>query len=592
MTGVALPAAFDRFHQVWACDFEFIAPPGERPDPVCAVFRELRTAQEVRFWDDELRTRTPPLGPGSLFVSYNAVAELACFKVLGWPMPAQVLDPMIEFWNFVNGRRDVLGVKGGLLDALGYFGLSRLDPDTKKSWIDRILIGRPYSDDEREGILDYCASDTVALEHLLPVLAARLQGRPHWLEHALLRGRFMAAVASMEHTGVPVDAELLARLLAHWHEIKVELISTICADIPIFEGATLKQDRFERWLAVQGIAWPRTPTGRLSQEEQTFKDMVKVYPQVAPIREVHSNLGKLRLADLLIGTDGRNRASLMPFRARTGRNQPSNAKFIFGPSVWLRHLIRPGLGRALAYIDFASQEVGIAAALSGDEAMIEAYTSGDPYLSFAVQAGLAPADATKKTHKPVRDRCKALVLGTLFGQQQYSLAQKLSTPLYEARLLLEAHRRTFAKFWSWSQRRMDHALLLNYTDTCFGWRLHVTHATKPTSLLNHPMQSHGAEMLRLACCFMVEAGIAVCAPIHDAVLIEAADTEIEGVVEHAQQLMRKAGRIVTGGLEIGTEATIIRPGERYADERGVEMWARVMELLKRIETSHLYREAA
>ena len=53
------------------------------------------------------------------------------------------------------------------------------------------------------------------------------------------------------------------------------------------------------------------------------------------------------------------------------------------------------------------QEFGIAAALSGDPLMMEAYRSGDPYLAFAKQAGAAPPDATKATHKAVRDQFKA-----------------------------------------------------------------------------------------------------------------------------------------------------------------------------------------
>ena len=35
------------------------------------------------------------------------------------------------------------------------------------------------------------------------------------------------------------------------------------------------------------------------------------------------------------------------------------------------------------------------------------------------------------------------------------------------------------------------------------------------------MQANGAEMLRLACCFATERGVRVCAPVHDAILIEA-----------------------------------------------------------------------
>ena len=59
-------------------------------------------------------------------------------------------------------------------------------------------------------------------------------------------------------------------------------------------------------------------------------------------------MAELRLNDLAVGGDGRNRCLLSAFRSRTGRNQPSNSKFIFGPAVWLRSLIRPEAGYGLA----------------------------------------------------------------------------------------------------------------------------------------------------------------------------------------------------------------------------------------------------
>jgi hypothetical protein len=67
--------------------------------------------------------------------------------------------------------------------------------------------------------------------------------------------------------------------------------------------------------------------------------------------------------------------------------------------------------------------MGIAAALSGDAALLEAYRSGDIYLAFAKQAGLAPPEATKATHKAVRDACKGVVLGTLYGMGEETLAR-------------------------------------------------------------------------------------------------------------------------------------------------------------------------
>ena len=127
------------------------------------------------------------------------------------------------------------------------------------------------------------------------------------------------------------------------------------------------------------------------------------------IRELRHTLGQLRLNALAVGADGRNRCLLSAFQARTGRNQPSNSRYIFGPSCWLRGLIKPERGRAVAYVDWSQQEFGIAAALSGDGAMMEAYSSGDPYLTFAKQAGAVPADATKQSHPHKRGQLKVVL---------------------------------------------------------------------------------------------------------------------------------------------------------------------------------------
>jgi hypothetical protein len=89
-------------------------------------------------------------------------------------------------------------------------------------------------------------------------------------------------------------------------------------------------------------------------------------------------LSELRLNNLAVGTDGRNRTLLSRFKSKTARNQPSNAKFIFGPSVWLRGLIKLKMGHSVAYLDRSSQEIAIAAALSGDDAMWKGYATGDP----------------------------------------------------------------------------------------------------------------------------------------------------------------------------------------------------------------------
>jgi DNA polymerase I len=364
-----------------------------------------------------------------------------------------------------------------------------------------------------------------------------------------------------------------------WRGIKAALIEEIDARHGVYEGTSFRAERFAAYLAAQGIPWPRLPSGALALDDDTFRDMARAYPVLQPLRELRHALGELRLEALAVGADSRNRCLLSAFRSRTGRNQPSNTRFIFGPATWLRSLIRPEPGTALAYVDFASREMGIAAALSGDEALLDAYRSGDVYLAFAKQAGLAPPAATKATHADVRDRCKAVVLGTLYGMGPDTLALRIGRPPCEARELLALHQATYRRFWRWSEAVVMGFELTRQIETVFGWPLHATLDWNPRTVMNFPMQANGAEMLRLACCLATERGLSVCAPVHDAILFEAPLGEIEEHVAALQACMREASRDVLGGLELGSEAKVVRWPERYADKRGEVMWDTVTRLL-------------
>jgi DNA polymerase I len=454
----------------------------------------------------------------------------------------------------------------GLLGALAFYGLDGIGTIEKAEMRDLILRGGPWSQAERTAILDYCESDVAALARLLPAMLPLID-----LPRSLLRGRYMAAIARMERNGVPIDTDTLGRLKRHWLDIQDRLIADIDADYGVFDGRTFKADRFAAWLSRNGIPWPLLASGRLDLSDDAFRQAARAYPIVAPLRELRSALSEMRLSDLAVGQDGRNRTMLSAFRARTSRNQPSNTKFIFGPSVWLRGLIQPPPGYGLVYIDWAQQEFGIAAALSGDSLMMDAYRSGDPYLTFAKQAGAAPPDATKASHKAVREQFKACVLAVQYGMGADSLAQRINQPPIRARELLRLHRETYRVFWRWSDAAVDQAMLRGELRTVFGWRVQVPAQSNDRSLRNFPMQANGAEMLRLACCLGTERGVEICAPVHDAVLICAPLECLDAEVLRMQDVMREASHIVLQGFELGTHAKKVIYPDRYMDERGEVM---------------------
>ncbi len=562
------------FKEIIYADFEFKAPAGERPEVICLVVKEHYSGRTFRIWSNELyKMDSPPFSVGEdfLFVAFYASAEFSCFLELGWELPGNVLDLFTEFRCRFNGFRPPCGF--GLLGALAAYGLDRLGNSEKTGMRELAMRGGPFTAEEKSALLEYCESDVSALARLLPAMAVNID-----LPRSLLRGRYMKAAARIEYNGTPIDVEILEAFRNSWESVQERLISAVDADYNVYDGKVFKMAKFDAWLGLNGIPWPRLISGTLDLSDNTFKEMARSYSSVAPIRELRQTLSSMRLSKLAVGSDGRNRCLLSAFRAKTGRNQPSNAKFIFGPSAWLRGLIKPAEGYGVAYVDWSQQEFAIAAVLSGDKSMMEAYNSGDPYLAFARQAGAMPAGGTKQSHPDERKLFKACALAVQYGMGAESLGYRIGKPPIQAKELLRLHKETYRTFWKWSDAAVDVALTRGYLDTIFGWRLHIDQRPNDRSIRNFPVQANGAEILRLACCLTTEAGIKVCCPVHDALLVEAPLEELDGVISQTQELMAEAGRIVLNGFELRTDVDVVRWPNRYMDGRGVKMWETITRL--------------
>lgn len=160
-----------------------------------------------------------------------------------------------------------------------------------------------------------------------------------------------------------------------------------------------------------------------------------------------------------------------------------------------------------------------------------------------------------------------------------SLALRINQPVARARQLLDLHRSTFNVFWNWSDQCVNEAVLGGKLWTNFGWQIQVGSNANDRSLRNFPMQAGGAEMLRIACILLTRAGVRICAPVHDALLIEAPLAELDSVINKTQQLMREASRIVLSGFELCSDVKVVSHPNRYMDERGIKMWNTVMDLV-------------
>jgi DNA polymerase-1 len=322
-----------------------------------------------------------------------------------------------------------------------------------------------------------------------------------------------------------------------------------------------------------------------------------------PLYEVRTSLGKMRLTGLAIGPDSRNRCLLSVFRSVTSRNQPSNSKFIFGPARWMRGLIKPPLGYSVAYVDWKSQEIAIAAALSGDQKLLQAYQSGDVYIAFAKDAGLMPPGATKETYpqfEETRDVCKTITLGIGYGMGADAMAVRAGLTRSDAANLIRMHRYCYRKYWQWVEDSTASGLFAGKMMIASGWQRLITANPNIRSMQNWPIQSTGAEMMRQAVIAATDAGLSIGAPIHDALLLVSATERLEQDVIDLQAIMSMAGQAVIG-IPVPTDAKLIwAAGEmpaakinrkttkwelegRYMDKRGGAMWQRIMQLLLDVE---------
>jgi DNA polymerase I-like protein with 3'-5' exonuclease and polymerase domains len=278
----------------------------------------------------------------------------------------------------------------------------------------------------------------------------------------------------------------------------------------------------------------------------------------------------------------------MPFATKTGRNAPSSTAYIFGMPAGFRPLLKPGPGEVAVYFDWSSQEIGLAAAQSGDPALLRAFlwkdpTTGksDPYVYFAMLAGVP-----KERARSVRKLYKTALLGVCYGMGAYSLAARLGIDLNSARTLLHQVEHLFPVFWNWMRAVISHARWYGRISTPFDkWTLQVGADTKQTTLRNFPMQGAGATIMRLTLIAATEEGLTIGGIVHDAFLLITTPEREADDTAHLLEIMSDATLKVCG-IRIPVAATVIRYPDRYwdaGDTDACNFWFQMLELLEQAE---------
>jgi DNA polymerase-1 len=571
-------------------DCEYISRRGQPVEPICLCGISLFSGQ---VWRELYCPGAPcplPSGPKVMYAGFAIHAECSYFLAAGWKLPTLICDLFAERMLRTNGRKDDRGgrLSATLLGTLQAYGIDSMTANEKTTMRDLILRGLPYTESEKESILNYCMEDVTSTQTLFNAMLPEID-----FGFASVRGSYTRAVAVSEHSGIPMDTEAVDALKRDWPGTMLKLASDLETEhaygVYVFEKGKVRwsTEGFENLVRRTGLAklWPKTATGRFVTSDaegkggEVFRHMTALCPELEDLRILKNTFGELKNFDLPIGADGRCRVYPNPWWSLTGRNQPRKG-FIFSYPKWTRFLIKPGQDRAVAYVDLSSAEFGIGAALSGDRAMMDVYESGeDIYLGLAKLTGACPPDATKATHGHVRKLYKITQLSLQYGANEYGIARQLGVSLFEAREIVSNIHRVYHHYFAWSEGMRILAQSQHVLTSPMGWSLPVGEETKENTIVNFPMQSGCADILRIAAFLAVDSGVQLCATVHDALFVEDSCQKIDQTVETVQACWKEASEIVLGGFPLRADSTVTRYPDRFFDPDGEPMWDRLQRMI-------------
>ncbi len=477
--------------------------------------------------------------------------------------------------------------------AAATFKLLEHQIDTKEKNEVRNLIIYGSADTveaNRDRIMDYCRSDIKYLPSLLRAIIKNISGthQKDTLKQKLLRrGEYAARSAMMIREGYPVNLDKInsfkkniPKILRAAQEECNQTLESAFKQNPKTKQFSANEAVIKSWVEAQKRPhWRTTPKGKLSISKDAFGDWYNsesegfagAYCRYLKTKQSLNGFmpsSKKKFEDFL-GSDGRVRPFMGIYGAQTSRSQPSSAGFIPLKARWMRNLIESKLGYAIVGIDYASQEFLIAAALSGDKKMISAYESGDVYLSFAKDAGLVPKDATKESHKEIRERCKTLVLGISYDMGAKGLASRMEVSEEEATEYIHTFYDTYSDYAEWKggiQRRYADESHLSLSD---GWTLWGDN-NNHRSVGNFPVQGCGAEVMREAVRLCQVFGLKVIYTLHDAIYAEIPAHDLKRIevmkrclTDAFQNVMRRYG---VNSPDIRLEGDVWSPSFKKEDE--------------------------
>ena len=506
----------------------------------------------------------PDRDPASAVLDHLDVADLdALSSVLANPTIAKVTHDLKALDHAAHGRGWV--VSGVAVDTV--LAAYLLNPEQRSFELERLALQHLQRTVAVEGPQD--TGDQLSLDvteeepweeraltaeatyELGTYLSSQLDERDQRDLHDTIELPLAPVLARMERAGVAIDLhvlnELRGKLAARVDELEREVHDHAGRQFNVGSGLQLQEVLFDE------LELPKTKrikTG-YSTDAQSLTNLLGMHPIIEAVlewREVSKLLTTYvdALPPLVDPATGRIHTTLSQTIAATGRLSSSNPNLQNIPvrraeGREIRRAFVPGEGFAqLLVADYSQIELRIMAHLSGDEGLLEAFSSKeDIHATTAAKVFELPLDAVDGA---LRDRAKAVNYGLAYGLTSYGLGQQLGIPPDEAQAIVDAYFERFPKVRSFLDSAVVAATSDGYTTTLFGRRRYLPDLRSDNRnrrqmaermALNAPIQGAAADVIKLA---MIELQRALdrsglrtqqLLQVHDEVILEAPADEFD-----------------------------------------------------------------
>lgn len=374
----------------------------------------------------------------------------------------------------------------------------------------------------------------------------------------------------MERNGVQIDRAELARQSAELGAelMKLEQQAYAAAGQPfnLNSPKQLQEILFDK-MGIPTKGLKKTAKGGISTNEAVLEQLAPDYPLPKIILQNRS-LAKLKstytdkLPDMISPRDNRVHTTYAQAVAITGRlasNNPNlqNIPIRTAEGRRVRRAFTAPPGSVIVSADYSQIELRIMAHLSGDKTLIAAFQNGeDVHRRTAAEVfGTAPENVSPEQ----RRYAKTINFGLIYGMGQYGLAKSLGIDNLSAKNFIDRYFARYPGVAEYMQRTKEQAAAQGFVETLFGRRLYLpdirnknanARAGAERAAINAPMQGTASDLIKRAMIdvsrWLVSDDLKskLIMQVHDELVLEVVETELDFVKEKLPQIMAKVG----GGL--------------------------------------------